>query len=177
MEVAMVRSTELSAADRRALRALLDDAFAGDFSDDDWDHAFGGWHALVREADRIAAHASVVPRRLHVSGRALRAGYVEAVAVSPPRQRSGLGTAVMARIGERIQAEFELGALSSGEWRFYERLGWARWTGPSSVLLPDGRMRRTPEDDDGIMVLRCAATRDIDLAASIVCEARRGDSW
>jgi aminoglycoside 2'-N-acetyltransferase I len=177
MEIAMVRSSDLSAADRRALRVLLEEAFAGDFSDDDWDHAFGGWHALVREDDRIAAHASVVPRRLHVSGRALRAGYVEAVAVAPPRQRRGLGTAVMARIGERIQTEFDLGALSSGEWGFYERLGWERWAGPSSVLLADGHVLRTPEDDDGIMVLRCAVTHDIDLAASIVCDARRGDSW
>ena len=54
-----------------------------------------------------------------------RAGYVEAVAVAPGHQRSGLGTAVMAALAAVIHERFELGVLSSGEWGFYERLGWS----------------------------------------------------
>ena len=34
-----------------AIRALLDEAFDGDFGDDDWEHALGGIHVLVHEGD------------------------------------------------------------------------------------------------------------------------------
>ena len=115
-------SDDLDPRDRIAIRALLDAAFAGDFSDDDWAHALGGTHALIEAADGVVAHASVVPRVLDVGMQPVRAGYVEAVAVMPARQGTGLGTAVMRAIGEVIAREFELGALSSGEWRFYEGL-------------------------------------------------------
>lgn len=78
-----VRHTaELDGGTRRAVRALLRDAFDGDFSDDDWEHALGGVHALARADDRVVGHAAVVQRRLLHGGRALRAGYVEAVAVA-----------------------------------------------------------------------------------------------
>ena len=65
----------------------------------------------------------MVPRVLDVGRHPVRAGYVEAVAVLPTRQGTGLGTAVMRALGEVIAREFDLGALSTGEWHFYERLG------------------------------------------------------
>ena len=83
----------------------------------------------------------------------------------------------MASMTDLVRGHFELGALSSGEWGFYERLGWERWRGPTFVRTPNGTRQRTVEDDDGVMVLRCAATRDIDVTADITCEARSGDSW
>ena len=116
-------SDELDPRDRTAIRALLDAAFAGDFSDDDWAHALGGTHALVEADGAVVAHAAVVPRVLDVGMQRVRAGYVEAVAVLPTRQGTGLGTAVMRALGEIMARDFELGALSTGEWRFYERLG------------------------------------------------------
>ena len=175
--VRVCQSDELDPRARTAIRGLLDAAFAGDFSDDDWAHALGGTHALIETTDGVVAHASVVPRVLDVGMQPVRAGYVEAVAVLPARQGAGLGTAVMRALGEVIAGEFELGALSSGEWRFYERLGWERWRGPTWVRHPHGRLERSPEDDDSVMILRTPTSQAIDLFAPLTCDARRGDAW
>ena len=74
-------TSELAAGSLAEIRALLDAAFDGNFSDDDWEHALGGVHVLLYEGDTLAAHAAVVQRRLVVAGCVLRTGYVEAVAV------------------------------------------------------------------------------------------------
>ena len=141
-------SDELDPRDRTAIRALLDAAFAGDFTDDDWAHALGGTHALIEAADGVVAHASVVPRVLDVGMQPVRAGYVEAVAVLPARQGTGLGTAVMRAMGEVIARDFELGALSTGEWHFYERprlgaLARADVGAPSSTAGSNARLTTT----------------------------------
>jgi aminoglycoside 2'-N-acetyltransferase I len=175
--VSVCLSDELDPRDRTAIRALLDAAFRGEFSDDDWDHALGGTHALIETAGGVLAHASVVPRVLDVAGHAVRTGYVEAVAVLPARQGTGLGTAVMRALGEVIARNFALGALSTGEWHFYERLGWERWRGPAWVRYPDGRRERTPDDDDSLMILRTPGTPGLDLSAPLTCDARPGDVW
>jgi aminoglycoside 2'-N-acetyltransferase I len=176
-DIRLVQTDRLTADERRAVRALLDTAFGGDFTDDDWEHALSGWHALMEVGDAIVAHGSVVPRTLQVGDRAFHAGYVEAVAVTPSRQRAGLGTDIMRTLTDLTHREFELGALSTGEWGFYERLGWQRWRGATWVRSSDGRLTRTADDDDGVMVLRCAASREIDPGADITCEERPGDSW
>jgi aminoglycoside 2'-N-acetyltransferase I len=172
-----LKSPELSPVVRGQLRRLLDESFRGEFNDSDWEHALGGWHVMAVDADRLVAHASIVPRRLRVGDRVFNTGYVEAVAVAPSLQRTGLGSSVMQRVNQIIEVEFELGALSTGRWAFYERLGWERWAGPSWVRLPDGHLVRSEDEDDGIMVLRCTATRQLDATAPITCEARAGDSW
>ena len=51
-------SDHLDADDRRAIRELLDAAFAGHFTDHDWAHALGGTHAIL-EAD---GQLTVIPR-------------------------------------------------------------------------------------------------------------------
>lgn len=173
----VVRSDALDERARGRIRALLDAAFAGDFSDDDWAHTLGGTHALILGGDAAIAHASVVPRRLDAGGRALHAGYVEGVAVLPALQRTGLGTAVMRALAPVIARDYDVGALSTGEWHFYERLGWERWQGPTWVRHADGRRERTPDDDDGLMILRTARTPALDVSAALACEARPGDAW
>lgn len=175
--VRVARTPELSTAQLASARALMDAAFDGDFSDDDWAHACGGWHAILEEGGAVIAHASVVPRALTAGDRAMRAGYVEAVAVTPARQRSGLGSAVMRALHDVIRREFEAGVLSTGEWPFYESLGWARWQGPSFVREASGALTRTEDDDDGLMVLEGRAGDPLDRTAPIVCEARAGDAW
>jgi aminoglycoside 2'-N-acetyltransferase I len=175
--VRIVESADLSPAELDAIRHLLDAAFERDFSDDDWRHALGGWHALIEAPSGVIAHAAVVPRRLQVGATEFHAGYVEAVAVIPDRQRTGLGTAVMRATTDLVLARFELGGLSTGEWSFYARLGWERWRGPTFVRLADGTLVRSPEEDDGVMVLRCGPSRQLDLTASIACDERSGDSW
>jgi aminoglycoside 2'-N-acetyltransferase I len=98
---------------RLVVRLLLEQAFAGDFSPADWEHALGGWH-VVAAVDGVAlAHAAVVPRVLEVGGDA-RHGYVESVVTAAERQREGLGSAVMTEVGKLLCREFEFGALATG---------------------------------------------------------------
>ncbi|CCK27259.1 hypothetical protein BN159_2880 [Streptomyces davaonensis JCM 4913] len=49
-------TADLTPAELAAVRALSDDAFDGDFADEDWEHCLGGMHALV-EAVAVRADA------------------------------------------------------------------------------------------------------------------------
>lgn len=158
-----------------AIRGMLDQAFQGSFTDNDWEHALGGHHVVVTDEDVVIAHASVVPRRLTIGDDVLRCGYVEAVATRPSVQRRGHGSATMRVINTIIADRYELGVLSTGAHHFYERLGWQRWSGPSYVVENDGSLRRTPDEDDGIMVL--AVKRRLERSSPIGCQARLGDHW
>ncbi len=111
--VQTAHTAELDAEVLTAARALLDRAFEGRFSEDDWEHAVGGIHAVVWEDGVLVAHASVVQRRLLHGGRALRAGYVEGVGVDPDRRRSGHGAAAMAPLERVIRRAYDLGALAA----------------------------------------------------------------
>jgi aminoglycoside 2'-N-acetyltransferase I len=159
------------------VRALLDDAFAGTFTDDDWDHTLGGVHVVVTdEADRVVSHAAVVPRTITIGEEEFAAGYVEGVATAPTHRHAGLGTAAMEEVGGVIGSVFALGVLSTSSPGFYARLGWERWRGPSYVR--DGEdMVRTEDEDDGIMVLRVGPSAAVDLTLPITCESRSGDDW
>jgi len=173
-------SPELTGTEVLAIRALLDLAFGPDedeaFTDSDWLHSIGGRHFVLDVEGEIVAHASVVERWLNVDGRPLLTGYVEAVATAVPHQGLGYGTRVMHDVGSYIAEGFELGALGTGSHHFYERLGWRRWRGPSSVRMADDE-QPTPDDDGYIMVLPTASSPDLDLAAPISCEWRPGDVW
>ena len=173
-------SADLTTAEVAAIRGVLQRAFTakpdGTFSDEDWVHALGGVHIVLDVDGRIAAHAAVVERELHVDGRPVRTGYVEAVATEPGEQGRGLGSIVMAEAADVIAAGFELGALSTGSPGFYERLGWRRWTGPSFVRTAAGLVR-TAQDDDGILLLDLPGSPPIDPAVPISCEDRAGDVW
>jgi aminoglycoside 2'-N-acetyltransferase I len=178
--VRRVSTQDLTASEVIAIRALMVAAFGTDeeeaFTDADWEHALGGLHFVVDIDGEIVAHAAVVERELHVDGRPVRTGYVEAVAAAPTRQGSGLGSLVMGDVGAYIRDGFELGALGTGRHRFYERQGWRTWAGPSSVRTADGE-RPTPEDDGYIMVLATPTSPPLDLDAAISCEWRPGDVW
>ncbi len=90
--VRTAHTAELAPAALREIRAFLDAAFDGDFGDDDWDHTVGGVHAFVHDEHGLAAHGSVVQRRVLHRGRSLRTGYVEGVAVRADRHSRGWGT-------------------------------------------------------------------------------------
>lgn len=180
VRVRRVATADLSAAELAGLRALLDAAFNGgpdgDLTDDDWEHSLGGTHVIVELDDEPVSHAAVVERQIRIDGRPLRAGYVEAVATAPGRQRTGLGTVVMTEVGALIRERFEIGMLGTGVQPFYERLGWRIWRGPSAVRHLDG-LRPTPDEDGFLMVLETPATPALDPAAPIDCDPRSGDSW
>jgi len=157
-------------------RAMLDIAFEGDFSDDDWTHALGGTHVWVEGPDGVVSHGALVERTLVCSGHVVRVGYVEAIATSPLHQRRGHASAVLSHINGLIREQYALGALSTGTPEFYERLGWERWRGPTFANGPHG-LERTPEDDGGILILRTPRSPDLDLHADIVADWRAGDVW
>lgn len=167
---------ELTSDELDAIRALLDEAFDGDFSDDDWEHGLGGIHVLVLEGDdTVIAHGSLVMRRLVHGGRALRAGYVEGVAVRADRRRAGHASTVMTAL-EALGPAYDLLALSASEdgVPFYEARGWQRWRGPTSVLAPNG-IEPTPDDDGGVYVIPGASALDLD--GPLACDWRPGDVW
>lgn len=174
--VRVFTTAEASEADLREIRHLLDEAFGGEFSDEDWQHASGGWHVTVTDGGVVRTHAAVVPRTLHAAGRALQAGYVEAVGTHPAAHRAGLGSLAMVEISRVLHREFELGALSTGARGFYAHFGWERWLGPTFVRRGT-ELTRTEDDDDGIMVLRFGASQGIDVTAALSCEDRPGDPW
>ena len=158
------------------IRRLLDLAFAGRLTDDDWEHALGGRHVIVEIDGELVAHGAVVERRLEVGERELRTGYVEAVATHPAHRRRGHGSRAMAELARIIRRDFEMGALSTGAHGFYARHGWERWRGPTWVR--DGERRlRSADEDDGIMVLRFGPSAGVELTAPITCRARSGDDW
>ena len=157
-----------------AIRGLLVDAFDDGFTPEDWEHALGGHHVIAMDGGAVVAHAAVVARHFDVGGRAVSVGYVEAVATDRNRRGQGVGSGVMRAAGDIVRAEYELGALSTGAHEFYERLGWTRWQGPTFVRRGE-RTVRTPDEDDGVMVL--VTDLDVDLTSSITCEERAGDDW
>ena len=170
---------ELRPSEIEAIRAIMTAAWPDPdegFTDDDWAHGLGGLHVLAEEDGEIVAHASVVEREIHVAGRPLRTGYVEAVATRPDHENRGIGSAVMEAIDEHIDATYELGALGTGRLSFYERLGWVRWRGPTSVRTADGE-QRTPDEDGFVMVRRTPTSPPLDLDAPISCDWRTGDVW
>jgi aminoglycoside 2'-N-acetyltransferase I len=118
-----------------AVRDLMDAVFDG-VSDDTFDNALGGVHALILEDGELIAHGSVVQRRMLYDGRALRTGYVEGVAVRADRRRRGHGDAVMAELERVIRSAYHLGALGASPLgsHLYAARGWQLWQGPSSAL-------------------------------------------
>nr|WP_187361661.1 GNAT family N-acetyltransferase [Phytoactinopolyspora mesophila] len=168
----------MAPADLTTIRRLLDDAFDGEFADEDWDHALGGVHVVVREDGVIVAHACVVQRRLIHRGLAIRTGYVEALAVNKAHRRRGHAEAAMTASERVIRAAYDLGALSDGTGiqDFYQRRGWLTWSGPTWVLAPTG-MERTADDDGGVLVLPTPTSPELDLDDAITCDWRTGDVW
>jgi aminoglycoside 2'-N-acetyltransferase I len=180
MRLRRIPTRDLTASEITIIRGLLVTAFGSDeeegFDDDDWAHALGGVHFVLEVNGVIVSHAAVVERELHVGGKPVRTGYVEAVATAADRQGAGFGSMVMADVTSYIRERFELGALGTGRQLFYQRLGWQVWEGQAFVRTADGP-RRTPDEEGYILVLPTPSSPPIDLTASISCDWRPGDDW
>ncbi len=167
---------ELGTGRLRAIRRMLDTAFDGDFSDEDWDHALGGVHACIEDDHGIAAHGSVVMRRVLHNSRSYRVGYVEGVGVRADRRRQGLAGLVMAELERVIDGAYAFGALSASDEgaALYRARGWEPWKGRIEVLGPDGIVRLP--DEEGSTYLRPAAGGPLpDPTAALVFDWRDGD--
>jgi aminoglycoside 2'-N-acetyltransferase I len=176
IQVRVLTEDETPAALLGEIRLLVVDGFDGEFSDEDWDHTYGGWRVVALDAGSAVSHAAVVPRTIRVGDFPFQAGYVEGVATMSARQREGLGSQVMVEASRLVRSRFALGVLSTGRPGFYERLGWERWHGPTFVR-DAGQLVRTPDEDDGILVLRFGPSQGIDLTTPISCDVRSGDDW
>jgi aminoglycoside 2'-N-acetyltransferase I len=174
----VVLSADLRVDEWTALTDLCVAAFAEPW-DDYWESIGPGVHVLAEDPPgRIVAHAAIVDRLLYPGDDVLRAGYVEAVAVLPDRQRHNLGTKVMEVINRMIDERYELGALGTGSQPFYARLGWVTWQGPTWVRHGDGRLERSPSEDGGIMVRMTPMTPPgLDLGLPIAVDWRPGEVW
>ena len=175
VRVEVAHTGQLPADVLATAQALLDAAFDGELTDDDWAHCLGGLHALAWQGEQLVAHAALVQRRLLHAGRTWRAGYVEGVAVRADVRRRGLGGGVMApleQVGRRAYDVVALAASDAGA-AFYAARGWLPWQGPTFALTPDGVVR-TPDEDDGVFVL---PGPDLDRTAALTCDFREGELW
>ncbi len=178
VELRVAHTADLTTQDLQAVRALLDGAFPAEeaYTEEDHEHALGGVHVLLWEDAELIGHGSVVMRRLLHEGKALRTGYVEAVAVRADRRRRGHGDVVMEALEGVIRRAYVLGALSASGMAgaFYAARGWQVWTGTVSVVTPDG-VQRAEDEEGGIFVLpgSSALAADGDLA----CDWRDGEPW
>ncbi|MET9443171.1 GNAT family N-acetyltransferase [Streptomyces sp. NPDC006610] len=170
-----VHTADLAPAELRALRGFLDAVFAGDFSDDDFDHGLGGMHVLVDDDAGLAAHGAVVMRRVRHRGRWLRTGYVENVAVRPDVRRTGLGGRVMGVLEGIVDRAYDLGALSASDEgaALYEARGWSAWPGRVAALGPGGVVR-LPEEE-GSTYVRAALAGPLDAEGELCFDWRDGD--
>ncbi|MBZ9638362.1 GNAT family N-acetyltransferase [Streptomyces sp. PSKA30] len=175
MIASTAHTADLTPADLRAARALLDAAFDGDFTDDDWEHGLGGMHALVHDDAGLAAHGAVIMRRVRHRDRWLRVGYVENVGVRPDVRRTGLASRVMAALERIVDRAYDLGALSASDEgaRLYEARGWQVWGGRICALGPDGVVH-LPEEE-GSTYVRPALAGPLDPAHELLFDWRDGD--
>ena len=174
--ISVVHTSDLEPEVLRAARRVVDLAFAGEFGDDDWDHALGGVHAVATSDGAVVGHASVVQRQLVLEGRAHRVGYVEGVGVHPDHQRRGIAGRLMDRIEHVIRHGYEFGALGASEAGkpLYQRRGWVPWNGPLGALSPGGLVD-TPEELGTVHVLAGRVAPDV--TARLLCDYREGDLW
>ena len=180
MRVTRAHTADVADHDLVAARALMEDAFGElpedeRFGDQDWEHALGGQHVLVHDGAQLVGHGALVMRRLMHRGRALRCGYVEAVATAASHRRRGVGSAVMAEL-ERLAAAYDLLALGATDdgIHLYESRGWQRWRGRLYASTLDGRVRT--DDGEGYLFV-WPGNAVVDLDGDLTCDWRDGDAW
>jgi aminoglycoside 2'-N-acetyltransferase I len=175
IELRVAHTADLGGELLAASRALLFEVF-DDMTEHDWEHSLGGMHAVVLEEGAVAGHTAVIQRRLLHGGQALRAGYVEGVAVRADRRRQGLATAMMTALERIIRSAYDLGALGATDEAvpFYTGRGWQAWPGRCAALTPAGVLP-TPDEEGAVFVLPCDVP--LEMSGELICDWRDGDVW
>lgn len=166
---------QLTTTHLQQLNALFIDAFEQNFSDDDFEHLYGGIHIIASANTIIIGHAALIPRTIHIDGSPYQVGYIEGVAVASTYQRQGIGAQIMRQITDMAAHDFVVAMLSTGEHDFYARFGWQRFKGESYVDN-HGTIERTADEDEGLMVLT-NLTHLNQPGIAWVCDWRTGDVW
>ena len=154
---------------------LLEDSYEGDFSEQDWQHTFGGARFIGTLDEQIVAHAAVVPREVLINELPRTIGYLEGVAVSSKFQGQRLGSQLLQYVSDFCRSNYEVSMLSTDEFDFYGKFGWQRFKGTSGVMQ-DSVRSLTPEEDDGLMYLAGNSSESIEISTAY-CDWREGDCW
>jgi aminoglycoside 2'-N-acetyltransferase I len=160
MRVRVRDRNDYTPAELDELRRWLEQAYGeGPWRPEHWDDLGPGPH-VVAESDEgdLLAHACVAWVPVTIGDTTVPAGYLEDVATRADVRGRGYGTAVVEAAAPLIEAGAQIGFLATGSQPFYERLGWVRWQGPSSVREHDGSVTQTPDEDGYIMALRFVHT-------------------
>jgi aminoglycoside 2'-N-acetyltransferase I len=174
-QITRISDEALNSAISSTLQNLLNNAFEGDFSTEDWEHTCDGIRFLGHFEDELIAHGAVVSREICVDGRLSLVGYVEGIAVAPKHRRQGFGSSLMAEISKTCRSDFDISMLSTGEKDFYRRLGWLDFVGKSYVAKGE-TVLRSDDEDEGLMYLP-GLSRSLESPKEIICESRNGDAW
>ena len=174
-KVSRLLDFELNSEIEIHLRKLLNDAFEDDFSEEDWQHTYGGVRFLGYLDSHLISHGAVVPRKMQVDGASMVVGYVEGIAVSPAFWRKGFGSSLMEEITSYCRSEFPLSLLSTDEKNFYRRHGWSDFKGKSFVFK-DGLQYATEDENEGLMFLSDLSQVEAS-PGQVICEDRNGDAW
>lgn len=182
-DVTLIHTADLDDATLDEAHGMTLEAFATEFTDDDWEHGLGGLHAIARDGDTIIGHAAIVQRHLLYQRRALRAGYIEAVAVHVDHRRGGVGGQLLEALEPIAGRAFDLGVLSATDvgMPFYRSRGWEPWRGTLHAFTPEGIIDQ-PEEEGSLLVFgvqgRVAGQSvALDLDAELTCDWRNGDLW
>jgi aminoglycoside 2'-N-acetyltransferase I len=157
------------------IKNLLNDAYKGDFSEQDWQHTFGGARFIGTLDNQIVAHSAVVPRAVLINNLQTTIGYLEGVAVSSKFQGQRIGSQLLQCVSDFCKSNYEISMLSTDEFDFYGKFGWQRFKGISGVIQ-NSVMSLTPEEDDGLMYLAGNSAESIEISTAY-CDWREGDCW
>jgi aminoglycoside 2'-N-acetyltransferase I len=176
VNITMLTTEELSAAQRAAIIELCIAAHESDAFLELFDHITAGRHFLAYREHDLVSHAVVSTRWAQPEGQPiLKTAYVDAVSTHPTYQGRGYGSAVMSRLAAKID-DYEIACLQTDEAAaFYERLGWEVWRGPLAGRAEDGLVP-TPEQR-GVMMLRLPQTPSLDLDALLTIECEPYRIW
>ena len=175
LQILQAIDAELKPEIKENLRTLLHDAFDGDFSEEDWQHTFGGTRFLGFVDDNLVAHGAVVERPMRINDIEMKVGYIEGVAVSPEYWRKGFGSLLMSEITSFCKSELAVSMLSTDEHLFYLNHDWQIFDGKSYVLVDEIEVRS--EDEDAGLMYLLGLNEGTQVPRKAVCNARGGDAW
>ena len=175
LQILRAVDSELKPELKKNLLALFNNAFEGDFSEEDWKHTFGGTRFLGFLDNNLVAHGAVVERPMQINGMEMKVGYVEGIAVAPEHWRKGFGSLLMTEITSFCKSKLIISMLSTDEHLFYSKHGWERFDGESYVLVDEIEVRS--EDEDAGLMYLLGLNEDTQTPRKAVCNSRDGDAW